>query len=39
MYVKTKNWRYTCSEVLTKSSAAFIPPNYIKIIDDVGFPN
>ena len=25
IYVKTKNWSSTCSEVLTESSAAFIP--------------
>jgi len=25
IYVKTENWNYTCSEVLTESSAAFIP--------------
>jgi len=25
IHVKTKNWNYTCSEVLTESSAAFIP--------------
>jgi len=25
IYAKTKNWSYTCSEVLTESSAAFIP--------------
>jgi len=25
IYVKTKNWSYTCSEVLTESTAAFIP--------------